>query len=84
MTRLALVLTMLHAPLQCGSGHDPDLRREDTAGDALWGLSEKFRAEGNVSAQRATLAYLVERYPSHRFAVVAKEELGAEREAGTR
>jgi TolA-binding protein len=71
-----LVLTLgLHAPLQCGGSKDPEYRREDTAGDALYGLAEKFKSEGNQSARRATLTYLIERYPSHRFAQNAREEL---------
>jgi TolA-binding protein len=70
-----LLIFGLHAPLQCGGSKEPEFRREDTAGDALYGLAEKFKSEGNVSARRATLTYLVERYPSHRFAQDAREEL---------
>jgi hypothetical protein len=63
------------APFQCGSKPDPELRREETAGDALWNLSQKFKADHNDAAARDTLRYLVDRYPSSRHTVAAKEEL---------
>lgn len=73
---LGIVLLMsLHAPYQCGSAHDPEVRREDTAGDALWNFAEQLRKEGNEAARKRTLQYLVDRYPSHRFAQAAREEL---------
>lgn len=74
---LAVLVAMLWiAPFQCGSGNanDPKLRREDTAGDALWGLSERFREQHDEAGRRATLKYLIEKYPSNRHAQVAKEE----------
>ena len=64
------------APLQCGSSPDPNLRREDTAGDALWALGEKFEKEHNDAAAKETWQYLVEKYPSSRYAPAAKEKLG--------
>ena len=51
--------------------------REETAGDALWALAERFRTEGDADARTRTLRFLVERYPSSRFAVEARHELGA-------
>jgi hypothetical protein len=79
MTRaVAAVLLALGvgtAPLQCGHDPDPNLRRDDTAGDALWELSQKFHAEHNEAAARETLRYLVDRYPSNRHAVEAKSLL---------
>ena len=62
------------APLQCANT-DPSLRLEDTAGDALWDLAEKFHAERNDAAARETLTYLVQKYPSSRHTVAAKDEL---------
>jgi hypothetical protein len=73
----AAALSMLTiAPFQCG-GRDPDpaLRMEDTAGDALWDLAERFKAEHKDDAAREALTYLVEKYPSSRHVVAAKEEL---------
>jgi hypothetical protein len=63
-----------HAPLQCGSKPDPELRREDTAGDGLWALAERFKSEGNSAARKSTLRFLAEQYPSHRYAQVARDE----------
>jgi len=68
------------APLQCGSrgSEDPALRREETAGDALWALAEDFHARGDARAAEHTLRTLVEKYPSSRYARAAKEQLEAD------
>ena len=72
-----IVASVGGAPLQCGSGPDPGLRLEDTAGDALWALAQEFRAKGNEQAARETLRYLIEHYPSNRHVPAAKAELEA-------
>jgi len=72
---LSLTLSFALAPFQCAHKADPNLRREDTAGDALWALAEDFGAHHNEEAQRETLAYLVQKYPSSRYTPAAKEEL---------
>jgi hypothetical protein len=72
----ALGVTLLHAPLQCTHEPDPNLRSEDTAGDALWALAQDFRARHDEGAARATLQYLAEHYPSSRYAPAARSELG--------
>ena len=66
------------APYQCGKGKQdmPEFRREESAGDALWGLAERFEQEHNGPAKHATLRYLVERYPSNRHAADARDALG--------
>jgi hypothetical protein len=66
----------LGAPLQCGSGSEPSVRREDSAGDALYGLAQDFRAKGNEAAARDTLRYLVDHYPSNRHVPAVRAELG--------
>ena len=74
---LALVLApMLLAPLQCGSpsGEEPGL--EDDPPEALWELSERFESSGDEEARVHTLEYLIERYPSSRFAERARIALG--------
>jgi len=76
MKALALAVALATAPLQCGSRSDPSLRREDTAGDALYALAQDFRAKGNEAAANDTLRYLVEHYPSNRHAEAARAELG--------
>ena len=78
----ALVLTFFHAPLQCSRDPDPNQRREDTAGDALWGLAQDQRARHEDAAARETLRYLVDRYPSSRYAEAARAELARGQQAG--
>jgi hypothetical protein len=73
---IGLVVASLGAPMQCGSGSEPAMRREDSAGDALYGLAQDFRAKGNEQAAKETLRYLVEHYPSNRHVPAAREELG--------
>lgn len=78
---LALSVGALGAPLQCGGGRDPDMRREDTAGDALYALAQDFRGKGNEQAAKDTLRYLVEHYPSNRHSTAARAELEGEGQA---
>jgi hypothetical protein len=73
---LLVILSMAVAPLQCEKSYDPALRKEDTPGDALWQLARKFREEHDEASARRTLEFLVERYPSSRWAPAAREELG--------
>lgn len=65
---LALVL----APLQCGAPPDEHPRYEDSPAEAVWDLAEEFREAGDSAGQRRTLEYLIERYPSSRFAERAR------------
>lgn len=67
---LALV-ALLAAPLQCPSRAAPEMRREDGPDEALWMLSDRFAQDGDERARRATLRFLVERYPSSRWSVRA-------------
>jgi hypothetical protein len=64
-----------HAPLQCSSEPDHSLRRNETPGEALYGLAQQFKTEGNDRAWRETLRYLIERYPNSRYAVMARSDL---------
>jgi len=64
------------APYQC-KGDDPARAREETPGEALWQLCGRFAAHGDDASARATLDYLIERYPSSREAERAKDERGA-------
>ena len=72
---LAMALTSV-APFQCAGDPDPDKAREESPGEALYKLAEKFKTEGDERARRRTLKYLVERSPSSRFAKMAEEDLG--------
>lgn len=74
----ALVGALGLAPLQCGKDPDPSLRMEDSAGDALWKLAEDFQSKGDPEARKATLRFLVDHYPSNRYAPAARDALGGE------
>jgi hypothetical protein len=84
--RLAVVSTLLaslsFAPVQCTRDPDPNLRTEDSAGDALWSLAQDFHKKNDEPAARATLKFLVERYPSNRHVAEAKAELQGSRGDG--
>jgi hypothetical protein len=73
---LGLVAALNWAPLQCASDTDPALRRYETPGEALYGLSQQFKAKGDAKAWRATLEYLISRYPNSRYAGMARDDLG--------
>ena len=65
------------APFQCASKVDPNKRMEEEPGEALYGLAEKFKSEGNQAARVSTLKYIVKNYPSSRFAETARQDLSA-------
>lgn len=65
------------APFQCASEIDPQRRREEEPAEALYGLAEQFKARGERAAQVTTLRYIVKRYPSSRFAEMARLDLDA-------
>lgn len=73
---MAVALPMMLAPYQCSRSRGPEFSREDTAGDALWALAEKFDAEGDKFARERTLRFLAERYPSNRHAAEARSVVG--------
>lgn len=70
-----LLATATTAPLQCGHTPDAELREDETPGDALWRLSQRFQAAHDEAGERRTLEYLVDRYPSSRWISAAKGEL---------
>jgi hypothetical protein len=72
-----MVLAFSGAPFQCASKVDPNKRMEEEPGEALYGLAEKFKAEGNQAARTETLKYIVARYPASRFAEMARQDLAA-------
>ena len=73
----SLALSLAFAPYQCAKEPDPAMQREETPGEALYRLAEEFRARGDEQAYRATLKFLVARYPSSRFAQSARADLEA-------
>ena len=68
----SLALASLLAPIQCGSPPRERPEFEDSPAEALWNLSERFAEAGDDAGRRRTLEYLVERYPSSRFAERAR------------
>ena len=77
VTSLTSLATFANAPIQCGHEIDPTLRKDESPGDALWDLAEKFHEAHDEAASEKTLAYLVDRYPASRWAPAARERLGA-------
>jgi hypothetical protein len=75
---LALALSL--SPFQCASDPDPERAMEDSAPAALWDLSERFRADGDLAGRTRVLRYLVDRYPSSRYARRAERELDTPRD----
>lgn len=76
MRSLALILLFANlAPLQCQSEVPVDERPYETPAEALYRLAGEFKKKGRLEAWRMTLKYLIERYPSSRFAVTAKDDL---------
>ncbi|HEX8790369.1 MAG TPA: hypothetical protein VF765_05410 [Polyangiaceae bacterium] len=63
------------APLQCGHTSDPELQLDETPGDALWKLAQRFEAAHDAAGEKRTLEYLVEQYPASRWASPAREKL---------
>ena len=60
-----------------GLAHDvePDKAMEEEPGEALYNLAEQFRERGDRDARAATLRYLIEHYPTSRFAARARLDL---------
>ncbi len=71
----ALLLALSAAPYQCAREPDPNRRIEDDPAEAVYKLADRFKAEGKAEARATTLKYLVERYPTSRFARMAQLEL---------
>jgi hypothetical protein len=69
------VLLLATAPIQCGETPESELRLDETPGDALWQLAQRFEAAHDEVAARETMRFLVERYPSSRWARTAREAL---------
>jgi hypothetical protein len=71
----ALLLALSFAPYQCAREPDPNRRIEEEPAEAVYKLAERFKAEGKADARATTLKYIVERFPTSRFAKSATQEL---------
>lgn len=74
---LVLSASIAWAPFQCPSDPDPEKRREETPGEALYDLAQEFGKAGDREAKVRTLEYLVRKYPRSRHAVDAARELAS-------
>lgn len=72
---LVVAAALSLAPFQCPGDPDPQLRREESAPEAVWLLAEQMGRDGHPDARRDALRFLVRRYPSSRFAQRARLEL---------
>ena len=52
--------------------------REETPGEAVYRVAERLRGQGDERGYRSTLQFLIERYPSSRFAEAARLDLGVD------
>jgi hypothetical protein len=74
--RFALAGVLLAAaPMQCGHTPDAELREDETPGDALWRMAQRFHDTRDATAERETLQYLVDRYPASRWVGPARDQL---------
>jgi hypothetical protein len=74
---VAFLGSVASAPFQCARNPDPESAIEEEPGEALFGLAEQFREQGNVEGRKSTLLYIIKRYPASRFAVRASHDLEA-------
>ena len=71
----ALFLALSFAPFQCAREPDPNRRIEDDPAEVVYRLAERFKTEGKADARAGTLKFLVERYPTSRYAKQATSDL---------
>jgi len=82
----AILASTASAPVQCARNPDPEHAIEEDPAEALYGLAEQFRDQGDPGARKSTLLYIRKRYPSSRFADRAShdlQEIGVHIDAGT-
>ena len=72
-----IALSASKAPFQCASEADPNRRREEEPGEALYTLAEQFEAKGDRRAQKETLRIWIKSYPTTRFAGQARVDIEA-------
>ena len=70
-----LLFAMSFAPFQCAREPDPNRRIEDEPAEVVYRLAERFKSESKPDARAETLKFLIERYPTSRFAKFATQDL---------
>jgi TolA-binding protein len=73
---LLLLAATATAPFQCAKTNDPNLRAEEDPSQVLYELADAFHKKGDEPARAATLRFLIVKYPSSRYAGMARQDLG--------
>jgi TolA-binding protein len=74
---LALLVASTTAPFQCSKRADPQRAMEEEPSEALYKLAETFHAQGDERARETTLRTVAERWPTTRWAELARQDLAA-------
>lgn len=72
-----LIASSATAPYTCNKRQDPLRAMEEEPSEALYKLAETFRAQGDEHARETTLRTVADRYPSTRWAELAKQDLAS-------
>ena len=79
MKRLVIAVTAVlllgAAPVQCGEPEPIRYARRDDPAETVWRLGVRLRERGHTAAALETWRFLIERYPSTRWAERARAEL---------
>ena len=75
MGPLLLLAATATAPFQCAKTNDPNLRMEEDPSQVLYDLAETFHKKGDAGARAETLRFLIAKYPSSRYAEMARQDL---------
>lgn len=69
------------APVQCGEPEPIQYARRDDPAETVFRLGERLRSRGHLEAAHDTFRFLIEQYPSSRWAERARAALEAHAEA---
>ena len=72
---LLLLASTATAPLQCARTSDPNLRMEEDPSQVLYDLADAFHKKNDEHARAETLRFLIAKYPSSRYAEMARQDL---------
>lgn len=72
---LLLLASTATAPFQCAKTADPNLRTEEDPSQVLYDLADAFHQKSDEHARVETLRFLIAKYPSSRYAEMARQDL---------
>ena len=72
---LLLLASTATAPFQCAKTNDPNLRTEEDPSQVLYDLADAFHKKNDEHARAETLHFLIAKYPSSRYAEMARQDL---------